>query len=133
MEAMVTEHGLSALRTPGPRPALAGAATTLREDEFAALHSGRWFAELPPSLRQAIIGRARVQRVAAGTRITQRGDAAGNWVGVARGALRLGPRSATAACSRSTSWGRANGSATSHWWTCAPKTSTWWRTCRRPC
>jgi len=90
MEAMATEHGLSALRMPGPRPALAGAATTLREDEFAALHSGRWFAELPPSLRQSIIGRARVQRVAAGTRITQRGDAAGNWVGVARGALRLG-------------------------------------------
>lgn len=89
MEAIATEHGSSALRSQAPRPALA-AASTLRDDELAALHGGRWFAELPGGLRQAIIGRARVQRVAAGTRITQRGDAAGNWVGVARGALRLG-------------------------------------------
>lgn len=90
MEAMATEHGLSALRTPGARPALAATASTLREDEFSALHAGRWFCDLPEPLRQAIIGRARVQRVAAGARITQRGDAAGNWVGVARGAVRLG-------------------------------------------
>ena len=34
--------------------------------------------------------RARVCHVAAGTRLAQRGDAAGNWVGVARGAVRLG-------------------------------------------
>ena len=90
MEAMATEHGLSALRTLSARAAPASAASTLREDEFNALHGGRWFAELPVGLRQAIIGRARVQRVAAGARITQRGDAAGNWVGVARGAVRLG-------------------------------------------
>jgi CRP-like cAMP-binding protein len=90
MEAIVTEHASNALRMPAPRAVLAGASHTLRDDELAALHGGRWFAELPASLRQAILARARVQRVAAGTRITQRGDAAGNWVGVARGALRLG-------------------------------------------
>ena len=90
MEAMATEHGLSALRTLGPRPTLASAASPMRDDEWAALHSGRWFAELPAALRHAITSRARVQRVAAGARIIQRGDAAGHWVGVARGAVRLG-------------------------------------------
>jgi CRP/FNR family cyclic AMP-dependent transcriptional regulator len=90
MEAIATDHGLSALRTLKTSATLAGAATTLRDDELAALHGGRWFAELPAGVRQTITSRARVQRVAAGARITQRGDAAGNWVGVARGALRLG-------------------------------------------
>jgi CRP-like cAMP-binding protein len=89
MEAMATEHGTTVLRSFGPRPAVS-ASISLREDELAALHGGRWFAELPAGLRQAIVSRARVQRVAAGVRITQRGDAAGNWVGVARGAVRLG-------------------------------------------
>ena len=89
MEAIATEHGMPVLDTLRQRPALASA-STLRDDELAALHGGRWFAELPAALRQAITSRARVQRVAAGARITQRGDAAGNWVGVARGAVRLG-------------------------------------------
>jgi CRP/FNR family cyclic AMP-dependent transcriptional regulator len=89
MEAIATEYGASALRTSGSRPTMASA-STLRDDELAALHGGRWFAELPAALRQYITARARVQRVAAGARITQRGDAAGNWVGVARGAVRLG-------------------------------------------
>jgi CRP/FNR family transcriptional regulator, cyclic AMP receptor protein len=90
MEAIATDFGLTALRAPGTRPSLASTGSTLREEEFNALHAGRWFSELPEGLRQAIVGRARVQRVAAGARITQRGDAAGNWVGVARGAVRLG-------------------------------------------
>jgi len=90
MEAIATEYRSSALRPPGARPSPANSGHGLRDDELHALHGGRWFAELPEGLRQAIIGRARVHRVAAGERITQRGDAAGNWVGVARGALRLG-------------------------------------------
>jgi CRP/FNR family cyclic AMP-dependent transcriptional regulator len=90
MEAIATEHRLSALRAPGVRPMTASAGSMLRDDELQALHAGRWFCALPEALRQAIVGRARVQRVAAGARITQRGDAAGNWVGVARGAVRLG-------------------------------------------
>jgi CRP-like cAMP-binding protein len=90
MEAIATEHGLAALRNPGARPSLAGSGHTLREDELHALHGGRWFSDLPEGLRHAIIGRARVQRVAAGARISQRGDAGGHWVGVARGAVRLG-------------------------------------------
>ncbi len=90
MEAIATEHRLYARGTPGVRPITANAAGMLRDDELQALHSGRWFCELAEGLRQAIVGRARVHRVAAGARITQRGDAAGNWVGVARGAVRLG-------------------------------------------
>ena len=90
MEAIATEHGLSALRTLGARPPLTGSGHALRDDELQALHGGRWFSELPEALRHAIIGRARVQRVAAGARISQRGDAGGHWVGVARGAVRLG-------------------------------------------
>jgi CRP/FNR family cyclic AMP-dependent transcriptional regulator len=89
MQAIATELRQSALRAP-IKPSLANGSHGLRDDELAALHSGRWFSELPESLRHDIIARARVQRVGAGARITQRGDAAGNWVGVARGAVRLG-------------------------------------------
>ncbi len=91
MDAMVTEQNTSAARPFASRGAPASTAvSTLRDDEFAALHGGRWFAELPAGLRQLITSRGRVQRVAPGTRIMQRGDAAGHWVGVARGAVRLG-------------------------------------------
>ena len=91
MEVIATDLGSAAQRAALARPSLAASASnTLRDEEFNALQAGRWFSELPEGLRQAIIGRARVHRVMAGTRITQRGDAAGNWVGVARGAVRLG-------------------------------------------
>jgi len=89
MQAIAADLGM-------PHPAHArhaSAAATggaLRDDELSALQAGRWFAELPERLRRAIIDRAHVHRVAAGTRILQRGDAAGSWVGVARGAVRLG-------------------------------------------
>src|SRR5262245_5102704 len=91
MEVIATDLGHSAQHGAFARPPLgAAAANSLRDEEFNALQAGRWFSELPEGLRNAIIGRARVHRVAAGTRITQRGDAAGKWVGVARGAVRLG-------------------------------------------
>jgi CRP/FNR family transcriptional regulator, cyclic AMP receptor protein len=91
MDALATDLRSSAQRAALARPSLvAPAGNGLRDEEFEALQAGDWFAELPAGLRNAIIGRARVHRVVAGTRITQRGDAAGNWVGVARGAVRLG-------------------------------------------
>ncbi len=91
MDAIATDLSPAAQRGAVTRPLLATTASnSLRDEEFTALQAGRWFAELPEGLRNAIIARSRVQRVAAGTRITQRGDAAGNWVGVARGAVRLG-------------------------------------------
>lgn len=93
MEAIVTERrGLSsAPHAPGQRSAPAEpGGHALRDNELQALNAGRWFGALAAPLRQAIIDRARVQRVDAGTRIVQRGDAPGHWVGVARGAVRLG-------------------------------------------
>lgn len=62
----------------------------LLEDERATLHAGPWFNELPGPLRVAILGSARVRLVDAGTVLARRGDTASAWVGVARGALRLG-------------------------------------------
>ncbi|MCW5657310.1 MAG: Crp/Fnr family transcriptional regulator [Burkholderiaceae bacterium] len=89
MEAIVAERAWMWRRSPAARPTPTVTAG-LREDELHALHAGRWFGSLPEPLRHAIVERSRVQRVNAGARITQRGDAAGHWVGVARGAVRLG-------------------------------------------
>jgi CRP/FNR family cyclic AMP-dependent transcriptional regulator len=62
----------------------------LRIEENSSIQAGTWFAELSEPLRHAILGRARVRHVAAGTRVAQRGDTAACWFGVARGAVRLG-------------------------------------------
>lgn len=62
----------------------------LLDDERATLHAGPWFNELPGPLRVAILGSARVRLVDAGTVLARRGDTASAWIGVARGALRLG-------------------------------------------
>jgi CRP-like cAMP-binding protein len=62
----------------------------LRLDENAAIQGGAWFAALSGPLRHAILGHAQLRRVAAGTRLAQRGDASAPWFGVARGAVRLG-------------------------------------------
>lgn len=62
----------------------------LLEDERAMLHSAAWFSELPGSLRVAILGSARVREVEAGALLARSGDAASSWIGVARGAMRLG-------------------------------------------
>lgn len=62
----------------------------LLDDERATLHAGPWFGELPSALRVAILGSARVRMVDAGTLLARRGDTPSAWIGVARGALRLG-------------------------------------------
>lgn len=56
----------------------------------AAPGQGNWLAGLSEPLRQAILGRARTRQVVAGTPLAQRGDAPACWVGVTRGAVRLG-------------------------------------------
>lgn len=63
---------------------------SLRSDEIASMQAGRWFAALSAPLRQAIVGRARVRRVTAGTTLAQRGETGTNWFGVVHGAVRLG-------------------------------------------
>ena len=62
----------------------------LRPAETQRVESAPWFAGLSPTLRQAILARARVQHVRRGTCLVQRGATATDWVGVAGGALALG-------------------------------------------
>ena len=76
----------STARRPAGGPVHPG----LRVDENIGLQSGAWFGALSEPLRQAILSRARVRKVAAGTALAQRGETTANWIGVVRGALRLG-------------------------------------------
>ena len=55
-----------------------------------APHADSWFASLSEPLRNAITSRARLRTVSAGTSLAQRGDTNAGWVGVVRGAMRLG-------------------------------------------
>ena len=64
----------------------------LRPAEVRQVESGAWFAGLSLGLRQAILARARVQRVRRGATLLRRGSAATDWVGVAGGALGLSTR-----------------------------------------
>ena len=64
----------------------------LRPAEVRQVESGAWFAGLSLGLRQAILARARVQRVRRGATLLRRGSVATDWVGVAGGALGLATR-----------------------------------------
>lgn len=64
--------------------------SVLLDDERAALHANPWFGELPGPLRVAILGSARVRQIEAGEVLARRGDMPSAWIGVVRGALRLG-------------------------------------------
>lgn len=78
-------------RTPVPAAWAVGPVHPgLRPEENASIRSGAWLSQLSEPLRHAILGRARVRQLAAGTPIAQRGDVAANWIGVASGAVRLG-------------------------------------------
>ncbi|ABM94909.1 MULTISPECIES: Crp/Fnr family transcriptional regulator [Methylibium] len=58
-------------------------------DEQQHIDAGPWFSKLSPALRQAILARATVRRVADGAMLTSRGAAADEWWGVAAGAVRI--------------------------------------------
>ncbi len=78
-------------------------------DEREHIESGTWFSTLSPALRQDILARAVVRRVKGGAQLTTRGAAADEWVGVARGAVRistvsLGGRSITLTYVEPGSW-----------------------------
>lgn len=62
----------------------------LRAGESAPMLADAWFASLSEPLRAAVLGFARVREVSPGTTIAQRGDPPSNWIGVVRGAMRLG-------------------------------------------
>ena len=88
MSAVFAERLLPRTSSRAVAPAQPSAA--LRSDEIASMQSDRWYAGLSEPLRHAIEARARVRRVSAGTTLAQRGQASAHWVGVARGAVRLG-------------------------------------------
>ena len=58
-------------------------------DERSNIESGSWFSKLSLPLRQAILSRATVRRLADGATLSARGTPAEDWCGVARGAVRV--------------------------------------------
>jgi CRP/FNR family transcriptional regulator, cyclic AMP receptor protein len=58
-------------------------------DERHNIEAGAWFSKLSPTLRQDILSRGRVRRLADGDALATRGSAAEEWCGVARGAVRI--------------------------------------------
>ena len=57
--------------------------------ERSNIETGSWFSKLSPPLREAILLRAVVRRVADGAVLSARGAAAEEWCGVAKGAVRV--------------------------------------------
>jgi CRP/FNR family transcriptional regulator, cyclic AMP receptor protein len=57
--------------------------------ERANIEGARWFSTLSAPLRADILERATVRRLPDGAQLTSRGDAAGEWCGVALGAVRV--------------------------------------------
>ena len=53
------------------------------------IEQGTWFSKLSPALRNAILARALVRRLSDGALMSSRGEAADEWVGVAKGAVRI--------------------------------------------
>ncbi len=62
-------------------------ALTLEERQH--IETGPWFSKLSTALQQAILSRAVVRRLADGVPMAARGTPAEEWVGVARGAVRI--------------------------------------------
>jgi CRP-like cAMP-binding protein len=58
-------------------------------EEQQNIDSGSWFSRLTPALRNAILSRAGVRRLADGALLSSRGDPATEWCGVAKGAVRV--------------------------------------------
>lgn len=61
----------------------------LTAEEQSNIESGSWFAKLSQPLREAILSRATVRRLADGARLSSRGAAPDSWCGVAKGAVRV--------------------------------------------
>jgi CRP-like cAMP-binding protein len=58
-------------------------------EELQNIESGAWFSKLSVALRQAILSRATVRRLADGKALATRGSPAEEWCGVAKGAVRI--------------------------------------------
>jgi CRP/FNR family transcriptional regulator, cyclic AMP receptor protein len=62
---------------------------SLTIEESLNLESGAWFSKLSKALRDGILERARVRRLADGASLAARGTVAEEWCGVALGAVRI--------------------------------------------
>jgi CRP/FNR family cyclic AMP-dependent transcriptional regulator len=58
-------------------------------DERSNIESGHWFSKLSQPLREAILSRSIVRRLADGATLSTRGAPAEDWCGVAKGAVRV--------------------------------------------
>src|SRR5574343_644085 len=58
-------------------------------DERHNIESGAWFSSLSHTLRSAILARASVRRLTDAAMLAARGTPAEDWIGVARGAVRV--------------------------------------------
>lgn len=63
--------------------------SVLTLEERQNIETNAWFSKLSQPLRQAILSRAYVRRIGDGAPLTSRGAAAEEWIGVARGAVRI--------------------------------------------
>ncbi|MDC8784431.1 Crp/Fnr family transcriptional regulator [Roseateles koreensis] len=63
--------------------------TVLTIPERSNIETGSWFSKLSPALRNDILSRASVRRVPDGTLLGCRGESAEEWLGVAKGAVRV--------------------------------------------
>ena len=57
--------------------------------ERSSIDSGAWFSKLSSTLRSDILARALIRRHKDGAQLSSRGDEALQWIGVARGAVRI--------------------------------------------
>jgi CRP/FNR family transcriptional regulator, cyclic AMP receptor protein len=64
-------------------------ASLLSTAERRNIENGTWFARLSAPLREDILSRAVVRRVSGGALLSARGDSAAEWIGVAKGAVRV--------------------------------------------
>jgi len=89
--ARSTRRTISMQATRAPRRARAlnrsGSADTLTHDERTAIDQGRLFKQLPPDLKEAILGRAYVWRLADGEQALPESGPIDHWLGVASGEL----------------------------------------------
>jgi CRP/FNR family transcriptional regulator, cyclic AMP receptor protein len=58
-------------------------------EEQSNIESGSWFSKLSQPLREAILSRANVRRLADGAMLSSRGTSPDSWCGVAKGAVRV--------------------------------------------
>lgn len=58
-------------------------------EERSTIEAGPWFSKLSPALQQAVLSRAIVRRVPDGAMLSSRGAQADEWIGVAKGAVRI--------------------------------------------